>query len=259
MDGDTGDAMMRFALLCLLTLLTACGSTPPSSVDPSAKNPSPSRNPGEEGSSDTSSEDPGESSSKAGGIPLTEAFWTVVYDGYGSVVFDEGGIVMEPMASTSPGETHAALVLAKQTLSSPLAEFCLTIEATTEAQLRDTSPNPWEVFWIFFNAVFEDGHEETNYFILKTNGIELGRAFDGDDEQEFLVTESEPRLGLGSRVLYVLRKSPGRLTVSIDGEAVIDYTNGTDPDFLYEHAGAIGLYTEDARVRVHSVSLECSE
>lgn len=247
---------MKYVLLCLFAFLLSCSSAPNETlIDEGESAPPPSKGPGASGS-DSSSEDPSDAP-KGGGIPLTEASWVVVYDGYGSVTFDDGGIVMEPMASTSAGETHAALVLAKTTVITPLSEFCLTIEATTEAQLRSSAPNPWEVFWIFFNTVFDDGHEETNYFILKTNGIELGRAFDGGDEQEYLVTDNTPQLVLGSRVRYVLRKSPGALTVSIDDIPVIDYTNGTDPDFLYEHAGAIGLYTEDARVRVHSVSLDC--
>lgn len=244
--------MRLLFLFTFLSMLVACEKTVVLSPSPSETDPAE-----EEKARDSTPDESSAEPKEDGGIPLTEAFWTVVYDGYGSVSFDDGGIVMEPMASIAPDETHAALVLAKTTVTDPLDNFCLTVEATTEAQLRSSAPNPWEVFWIFFNTVFDDGHEETNYFILKTNGIELGRAFDGGDEQEYLVTENTPQLVLGSRVRYFLRKSPGALTVSIDDVPVIDYTNGTDPDFLYEHAGAIGLYTEDARVRVHSVSLDC--
>ena len=93
-------------------------------------------------------------------VPTTADQWTVVYNGYGSVGFDAvEGIVMEPQIPAG-GNTHAALVLAEITETCPINDFRLTLSATTEEQLRTTNPNPWEVFWIFFNYL-PDGAAKT--------------------------------------------------------------------------------------------------
>lgn len=212
---------------------------------------------GPEGESDQPSDQEEISSSPI--IPTTAENWTVVYNGYGSVVFDEEeGIIMEPMAATSAGETHSALVLAKITEECPVADFSLTVEAVTEEQLRSGDPNPWEVFWIFFNYLPSGDDKTTNYFILKTNGIELGRAFD-ETGQEFLFTAGGPQLTVGTANTFVLEKTGNLLTVFIDGTEVLNYTGGELPDALYDTPGSIGLYTEDARVKINSVMLESDE
>lgn len=204
------------------------------------------------------SEEPFDDASFSPIIPTTAENWTVVYDGYGSVVFDEEEIVMEPMTATSPFETHAALVLAKITEECPVADFILTIEAVTEEQLRDEDPHPWEVFWIFFNYLPSGDDKTTNYFILKTNGIELGRAFD-ETGQEFLYTGSDPQLIVGNSYTYVLEKTASHLAVSINGVEVLDYESASWPEAIYDQPGATGLYTEDARVKIISVSLESDD
>lgn len=189
-------------------------------------------------------------------ITLDPDDWTIVYTGYGTVdLNDPDGFFLEPMAATDPGETHAALVLSDEITGCTFQDFRLTINATTEAQLRTPPPNPWEVFWIFFNYQTTTAGKETNYFILKTNGIELGQAYDSVG-QNFLFTASAPTLSVGEEYEYVLEKSGTTLTVSIDGSEVLSYGSDPTDDPLYDQAGQIGLYTEDARVRIHSVSLE---
>lgn len=205
------------------------------------------------------SDDSPEDESSSSFIPTSAESWTVIYDGYGFVDFNEAdGIVMEPLAATSSDETHSALVLAKITEECPIADFTLTIEAVTEEQLRSEFPNPWEVFWIFFNYLPDGDFKTTNYFVLKTNGLELGRAFD-ETGQEFLFTAGEPQLNVGASATYRLDKTASHVLISIDGVEVLDYESSTWPEAIYDQPGAIGLYTEDARVKITSVSLESDE
>jgi len=197
-------------------------------------------------------------------IPTTEDQWTIVYNGYGSVNFDsENGIVMEPQPPTG-SNTHAALVLAKTTQENPIKDFRTTIVYSTNAQLRAASPNSWEVFWLFFNFNFRDPNnissgELTNYFIFKTNGIELGRAFDDDaatEQQVFLYTASTPQIVISQTYTLTLEKRSQNLDVYINNILIFSYTGSASPDVLYDVPGMIALYTEDARVTVYSVNIE---
>ncbi len=187
---------------------------------------------------------------------LQESNWTVLYEGFGNVELDEAtGFLLEPKTATEPDETHAALILSNfDKEDCPLQDFRLTVTAVTEAQLRAT-PNPWEVFWIFFNYQGDIDDKFTNYFILKTNGIELGRAF-ATEGQTFLETTEEPQLVVGNPNTYVLEKRGGKLDVWIDEVLVMSYESTDFPDALYDYPGLIGLYSEDARVRILSVLVE---
>jgi len=201
-----------------------------------------------------------ETSSSLVNFKTTAADWSNIFDGFGSISYNaDTGIVLQPKASTVSGETHATLVLAKITETCPIKDFILTIVATTESQLRSgTTPNAWEVFWIFFNFLYIGSEETSNYFILKPNGIELGRA-EELDAQTFLYTAEAPLLTIGKRNTFVVEKTGGHLEISIDGAIVLSYDGGTFPNALYDRTGSIGLYTEDARVRIHSISLESDE
>lgn len=188
---------------------------------------------------------------------MTAEYWDVIYDGYGFVSFDAiNGIILEPKAASSPGETHAALAISKLTQQSPLTNFKVTVKVTTEQQLRTPTPNGWECFWIFFNyTIGTNGKKITNYFTLKTNGIELGTAYD-EVGQTFLVTESTPQLQIGVANEITLIKQGQQLQVTIDGKIILTYDGVTMPTPLIDTAGSIGLYTEDARVKIHSVNIE---
>lgn len=190
-------------------------------------------------------------------LSTTENDWDIVYDGFGGVLLDSvDGIILKPQASTELDETHAALVLSKKTLLYPLRDFRLTIVATTNEQLRIPTPNPWEVFWIFFNYRGDrPDSKETNYFILKPNGIELGKAY-GAIDQAFLSTLPSPQLVVGEANTFVLDKKGGNIQVSVNGVVVLNYQGRDGSTAIYDQAGAIGLYTEDARVTIHSVTIE---
>lgn len=192
-------------------------------------------------------------------IGLTALDWDVVSDGEGSVTFDADGILMTPKVATTSGETHGAWLLAKTTEATPLQNFKATITYTTVSQLRTgTAPNPWEVFWLFFNYTTDsNGKKQTNYVMIKTNGTEMDRAYDEAD-QEFLVTNSAPTLQIGSAHTMTVTKSGTHVTVLLDDQPAADFTSEASPSakYIYDIPGAIGLYTEDAQVRVSSVKVE---
>ncbi len=186
---------------------------------------------------------------------MTAEDWDVVSNGFGSVSFDPvTGIILEPKAATDPAETHASLLLSKFTEQSPLANFKITIKASTDQQLRTPAPNPWECFWIFFNyTTGSNGKKVTNYFAFKTNGIELGTAYD-EAGQTFLATSGTPTLQIGVSNEMSLTKQGQQLQVSIDGKIVMTYDGSGLP--LIDTKGSIGLYTEDAKVHISSILIQ---
>lgn len=171
-----------------------------------------------------------------------------MYGGYGSVSYDAvNGIVLAPMAATSPSETHAALTLASN-LS--LRNFRVSITATTEQQLRvNLAPNSWETFWIFFNYTPTATGKSTNHFLLKPNGVELGTAQD-QVGQTFLQTGPASATAIGMSNQYDIEKIGNHVTAYINGQKSVDFT-----DALIDVPGAIGLYFEDARVRITTVQM----
>src|SRR2546427_1445975 len=88
---------------------------------------------------------------------------------WGQVSSSNGTYSLTSQTPTSPSETHSALVTTKRTWGDQTFSFT----TTTLAQLRQGSaPNPWEVGWVMFR--FRDLHDYY-WFILKTNGFELGK------------------------------------------------------------------------------------
>lgn len=185
-------------------------------------------------------------------IPTLPAYWTEIYNGYGAITYHQDfGIVMQPGQASENGETHAALLLIQQTITHPQKDFTVRLTVTTERQLRMPVPNPWEVFWLFFNyAQDRTGFPKTNYFLVKPNGIELGIAYDGR-RQKFLYTKTSPSLKLNHPANWVVIKKGNTIVISIDGVEVMAFAGN-----IIDRPGAIGLYTEDARVRVQNVSLK---
>lgn len=176
-------------------------------------------------------------------IPLDAGSWTTAYDGYGSVTYDARyGIILEPKTATAPSITHAALALANL---APVKNFSLSVTANTTNQLRQNSaPNPWEVCWLFFNYHTTPTGKSTNYILLKPNGIELGTAYQ-ELGQTFLYTAQTTAAAIGVNNKFEIQKSDGRIVLYLNGQKVIDYSGA-----MVDVPGAIGVYTEDARVHV---------
>jgi hypothetical protein len=162
---------------------------------------------------------------------------------WGQATFASNAVTLSSAVPTSPAETHSALITTKRTWS----DQTFTVNASTLAQLRVGSlPNPWEVAWLMFR--FQD-LQNYYYFILKPNGIELGKK-QGSDAQIFLVTADTPALSLGQPAILQVKTLGPRIRVSVNGVQVIDFT---DPNPL--RSGSIGLYEEDSQVRFDSLLL----
>ena len=170
--------------------------------------------------------------------------WRVVFDGYGGAGVDRRGRhYQRPAAPSSPGETHAGLVVSR----GEFAGVDLTLRQKTVRQLRQGSPpNPWEVAWVVWGY---GDNTRFYYFILKPNGVELGKAHPGyPGAQRFLYTAPSPRLSLGEWNRVRVRQVGRTIDVWVDGARVIDGfvdTPGPAGDGPYLE-GRVGLYTEDA-------------
>jgi len=172
--------------------------------------------------------------------------WTVLYAGYGPLTGGPAGIVLQPRAAQAPDVTHAALVHTTDSCLDPDVE--LTVH--TEEQLRRNDPaNPWEVGWVLWN--FRD---DTHFHAvaLKPNGWEVSKqdpAYPGD--QRFLATGDEPRFPIGHDYTVRITHDWPEMSVAVDGEHLVTVVDDERP----YRGGAIGLYTEDARVRFTDVTL----
>lgn len=153
---------------------------------------------------------------------------------------------LAPKASTSPGETHSALMLSQAVFG---GDFTFGASVLTDQQLRTGSaPNPWETAWVVWDYTDND---HFYYFALKTNGWELGKrdpACAGG--QRFLATGSDLSFLLKTWYQVSVAQSGGTMTVSVDGREITSFTDTERP----YASGQVGLYTEDARVYIDNVT-----
>ena len=176
--------------------------------------------------------------------PLTASAAAGWQTWWGNAVFGSSAITLSSAVPTAPAETHSALVTTKRTWS----DSTISVTTTTLQQLRTGSaPNPWEVGWVMFR--FRD-LSNYYYFILKTNGFELGKK-QGSDAQIFLATGDLPRLAVGQPYGLQVRVQGARIRVSVNGTPVVDFT---DPHPLLG-AGSVGLYEEDSQARFDSFAV----
>jgi hypothetical protein len=169
----------------------------------------------------------------------TLAKWQIVYNGYGTIAITNGQLSMTPKASTTPSETHAALVV-PASWDSTKNDYIFNVKMNTVSQLRTgSSANLWEVGWILFR--YQDA-QHFYYFIPKPNGIELGKFVNGT--QTFLATADTPKLTLNHLDVYTVTLKSNNIKVAINGTLVANYIDTNSP-FL---TGKIGLYDEDAKV-----------
>ncbi len=158
-----------------------------------------------------------------------------------------------PLSSSKSSETHATLLLLKQTVENPVSDFELAVDLATVNQLRKgTTANPWEVFWLFFGYKGSTASKTTNYFISKPApyGSELGLA-SGTVTQEFLNNSTVSPTEIGSRHVFTYRKQANVFSVRKDGQLIYSYTDSAKK--LYANKGSLGFYSEDAHVQIYSV------
>ncbi len=175
--------------------------------------------------------------------------WKNVYSGYGSTgvknVDWRSVFYLSPMVSTSPSETHAALVKS----TDKFCNFSMKVDMNTVKPLRQNSPaNMWEVGWLFFR------YSDTFHYywlLVKPNGIELGKkdcdsCSDPVDGQKFLVTKSTPALKFDTWNKVKVDMVGNHIKVYWNGNLVIDYKDTTMSPKLA--SGNIAMYSEDAYV-----------
>lgn len=171
--------------------------------------------------------------------------WTVRYDGYGLVEGDEDAVVMEPQAAAGQDITHGGLVHTTAQCTDP--DFRVTVN--TWSQVRQGTPNPWEVGWVLWDFV-----DDTHFYAiaLKPNGWELTKQDpDYRGSQRFLATGAEPRFPIGRDYEVEVRRRGATMTVHVEGRQLVQFTD-EDAPYL---GGSVGLYTEDARVRFSGFDL----
>jgi 3-keto-disaccharide hydrolase len=176
--------------------------------------------------------------------------WQFVYNGYGCNGFMTSNsntmLFEQPETSTSPNETHAALVLGPYIKG----DFTLQASAATAGQLRlNSAPNPWEVAWVLWHYA---DNLHFYYFLAKPNGWELGKedpAYPG--AQRFLASSTSPSFPVGPWYQIDIAQSGQTIQVSVNGALI---TKFTDRERTYS-SGYIGLYSEDAEAYFDNVSL----
>lgn len=178
-----------------------------------------------------------------------EAFgdWTVRFDGYGCVTVHgrsaQGTLAMGPRSAEKGWQTHAPLVLGPAYGNQLL--FHTRVETT--AQLRDGDPNPWEVAWVIWQ--YKDD-SRFYYFIPKPNGWELGKrdpSYPGG--QRFLASGTTERFPIGRVHDVTIVQDDDRIAVFVDGREIVRTRDAEKP----YRRGRIGIYAEDAAIKVHAV------
>lgn len=186
--------------------------------------------------------------------------WLSDYNGYGSNGIETDGtkvLSMSPKASTTPGETHGALV----TSVASFGDIDLTLRMKTVRQLRSPSPNPWETAWVVWNYEREG---RFTYLALKPNGWELGKSDNSPLDpagptctwpsyenckypgaQRFLATGSSPTFPVGPWHTVRVRQVGNAVDLWANGAVLTRFVDGEN---VYR-SGKVGLYTEDAHVR----------
>ncbi len=166
--------------------------------------------------------------------------WEVMYNGWGEASGDNRDVILEPRAAERDSVTHGGLVATARTYS---AQTSFSVSVQTLDQVRQGKPNPWEVGWVLWN------HSDDDHFYavaLKPNGWEVSKqdpAYPG--AQRYLKTGSSPTFPVGETYRVSVEQSGNTSVVSVDGKVLTRFTDRERP----YTGGAIGLYTEDARVR----------
>ncbi len=170
-------------------------------------------------------------------------------------------LLLRPAPATRKGETHSSLVESEFLLG---AEWDVSVFVRVDEQLRTQwggkkrgmlkKPNPWEVAWIFGDAL-PDGSAAL-YFAFKTNGIELGAFRFHGEEVQFLATLPEPKLQIGRWYEYRLVKRSGLLSAYVDNMDTPVAEASLAPVAHWTFGDRLGLYCEDSAVRFGTVRID---
>ena len=182
--------------------------------------------------------------------------WLDNFNGFGSAGVQDVGtgtnnVFFEaPAVSTSTSQTHSTLVTSTQKWGN--LELDIDVK-TVQQQRQNSSPNAWEVAWIFFRQT-----DTFHYyaFLVKPTGIEFDKkdcntCTNSVQGQQFLVTTHSPTLKIGGWSHWKITAIGNHITISVDGNKVIDYVDQAMSQQL--SSGAIAMYTEDAKVNFDNV------
>ncbi|MEO7363055.1 MAG: hypothetical protein ABI120_22165 [Gemmatimonadaceae bacterium] len=176
--------------------------------------------------------------------------WQLRFSGYGCVGLTHDGsatsMSLLPMVATANDETHAPLLLGPEYGD----RLQLTTRLETVQQLRQNGqPNAWEVAWLLWQ--YQDD-EHFYYFIPKPNGWEVGKrdpAYPGG--QRFLATGTDLKFPVGRAYNVQITHKGNSFSVTVDGVVLTKFAD-TERPYV---SGRIALYSEDAEIRVHQVSV----
>lgn len=174
--------------------------------------------------------------------------WFPLYDGFGKVSVTPTYIVLTPKQSVASNETHAALVLSRDKYQT------FTLELEFRAGPLRQNPNPWETFWLFFNYQPMSQEKDTNYLLVKPNGLEIGRAT-GLVDQQFLFTDDKPHAKNAYWHKIKVQRAINILSISFDGKVIFKSEDPAWLGGLRNEDGHLGLYTEDAQVEIKEISI----
>jgi len=150
-----------------------------------------------------------------------------------------------PLAATSSDPGHSSLVVGPSFASA----LTFSVSLTTVEQLRQGSPNPWEVAWVLWHYTAKT---HFYYFIAKPNGWELGKedpAYPGN--QRFLATGSLQTFPIGHQYnIEIVETAQHAITVYVGNQPITTFRDTERP----YTSGRIKLYTEDAHVQFENVS-----
>lgn len=170
--------------------------------------------------------------------------WEVRYASFGCVKVENGAMVIQPMAATSAGATHAPLVLGPNNSG----DLDFSVRMKTDAQIRKNgTPNAWEVAWVLWDYT-DDTH--FYYVTLKPNGWELGKedpAYPG--AQRFLTTGSEQKFPIGQWYTVRITREANHIKAYVNGSLLTEFTDNERP----YSGGRIALYNEDAITRFDDI------
>lgn len=157
-------------------------------------------------------------------------------------------LVLSPQPSVHRHETHAALVLSKESYERTV-RFSAKVQTTK--QLRQGShPNPWECAWVVWH--YADNH--FYYLILKPNGWEIGRHDPNIKGGQIFLKTGEQSFPLHKWHRFDITQTDDEISVIVDD---IELTR-----FIDRHpftSGRVGFYTEDAEIIADDVTAPFAE
>jgi hypothetical protein len=171
--------------------------------------------------------------------------WTTVFNGYGEVRPDGDALLLSPKAPVAEENTHAALVVTDRSYG----DVAISVQVKTERQLRRSDPQAWEVGWVLWHYI---GAGRFYALALKPSGWELSKqdpSYPGG--QRFLASGRTPVFPIGSWHRVGIVQVGDQIDVAADGHHLARYVDRSRPYLT----GALGLYTEDARVRFTGIQI----